>query len=186
MEKIKDDDIIKLYHARDERAIEMTRQVYGQGLLRLAGRFLSKEDAEECLNDTFLSAWNRIPPDHPVYFSAWLAKICRNAALNRIRRDRAQKRSAERIAFDGEIEECIPDEKAMDEIGVRETGQLISAYLRGQPELRRRLFLRRYWYGDPVAELAERYSMSESNVKTTLYRMRGGLREYLSKEGVGV
>ena len=179
-----DEQIMELFFARDVKALKLTSEQYGTSLERMASRFVSREDAEECVNDTLLAAWNAIPPDRPEYFFAWLMKVCRNFALGKIEWYQAKKRSADQVAFDEELAQCIPDQKASGELESRELGRILSAFLMEQSKEKRILFLRRYWYGDSIAEVAETMGMTASNVKTILFRMRASLKEYLEKEEI--
>ena len=184
---MEDWQIIDLFWARDSGAIPAAQEKYGGRLLRLAQRLLdSREDAEECVNDAWLSAWNAIPPERPQALSAWLARVCRNLAFDRLDWNNAQKRRADVVALTAELETCIPDPWRERRLDSRETGAALTAFLRGLPEDQRLIFLRRYWYGDPVRDIALRYGYSESKVKTTLLRTRERLRTYLEGEGITV
>ena len=181
---MQDQEIISLYIARDEQALEETAANYGSGLLRLARRIVEEQDAEECVNDTYLSAWNSIPPTVPQYFFAWLTKVCRNHAFGRIRWEQAGKRKAEIVEFTQEMAECIPDNRREQEMEDEEIGRVLSAFLRSLPKDKRVMFMRRYWFGDSIREIAEVYGYSESKVKTTLHRVRHLLQMYLAQENI--
>lgn len=182
-----DEKIIALYFAREEAAIRETDAAYGRKLHTLADRILRcREDAQECVNDTYLNTWNAIPPRHPSHFFAFLASICRNLSLNRLDWDRASKRNAEVVFLSEEMERCIPDLHREQELEDRELGQLLSAFLKGLPKESRLIFLRRYWYVDTIAEIAARYGMTESKVKMQLSRTRKKLRMLLEREGITV
>ena len=181
---MRDEELIELYFARDERAIAETAEVYGGCLLRLAANMVCREDAEECVNDTYLSAWNRIPPTRPQRFFAWLARVCRNHAISRIRWESAGKRSAELVEFSQEMAECIPDSRREQETDAEEIGRVLSDFLHSLPKEKRIMFMRRYWYGDSVQEVAVFCSCSESKVKTTLHRLRLQLKNYLFREDI--
>lgn len=184
---LEDEKILALYWARDAAAIEETGIKYGERLQHLAGRLLHiHEDVEECVNDTYLGAWNAIPPTWPVYFFAFLAKLCRNLACNRLDWMGAAKRHADVVPLTEELAACIPGTSAAQEQEARELGALLSAFLRDLPQENRLFFLRRYWFMDSVKEIAVRYGVSESRVKTSLFRTRGKLRVYLEKEGVSI
>lgn len=183
---MEDAQIVQLYWDRRETAIEETDRVYGGGLRRLANNILpTPEDGEECVSDTYWQTWNAIPPNRPLRLFAFLARICRNLAFNRLDRLKAQKRSATVVELTRELELCIaaPDDSPQD---LQELGELLTAFLRRLPEESRRVFLRRYWYADSVKQIAERYRISESKVKTLLFRARNQLRDYLEKEGIAV
>lgn len=181
--------IIQLYWDRDPEAIAQTHQKYGPYCFTLAHRILaSREDAEECVNDTWLRAWNAMPPQRPGILSAFFGKLTRNLSLDRWRYNRAAKRGGPQVetALE-ELGECLPAPgRPEDRLEERETADLISRFLREQPQLDRVLFLRRYWYLDSVAALAERFSMNENTVKSRLHRTRLRLKEVLLREGVAV
>ena len=182
-----DSSIVDMYWNRDENAIKATSDKYGTRLLHLAHNILHvPEDAEECVNDTYMRTWGSIPPNRPVYFFAYLAKICRNLALNRIERMKAKKRSAEVIELSAELEMCIPspDDQRRDDSQI--IASAISDFLRKLPEEQRLIFMRRYWYSESIKTIANRYGIGESKVKTTLFRIRLKLRNYLEKEGISL
>jgi len=180
-----DKQIIALFFERDEEALRQTDATYGRKLHSLSDRILRcREDAQECVNDTYLNTWNAIPPRHPSHFFAFLASICRNLCLNRLDWDKASKRNAEVVFLSEEMEQCIPDLRREQELEDRELGQLLSAFLKGLPKESRLIFLRRYWYVDTIAEIAARYGMTESKVKMQLSRTRAKLRTCLEKEGI--
>ena len=178
---------LDLFWAREESALRAGGEKYGSRLLALANRLLdSPQDAEECVSDTWLRAWNAIPPERPEHLFAYLAAICRNLALNRLDWNNARKRKAEVVSLTAELESCIPDRHGGWEMDRQDLGQLLQDFLGTLPEQQRRVFLRRYWYADTVREIARRYGYSESKVKTMLLRTRRRLRDYLEKEGIPV
>lgn len=184
---MEDEKIIELYWQRSENAISETDHAYGSKLHGLAQRILQCfEDAQECLNDTYWKAWETIPPQHPAHLFAYLAKICRNIAFGRLDWKNAAKRNAELVALTDELAACIPDSSREAEAEGREIGRALSRFLGTLPPESRLIFLRRYWYCDTVAEIANRYGISESKVKTRLHRIRGQLHTYLEKEGIAV
>lgn len=184
---MEDSRIVELFGLRDETAIREAEAKYGAGLKRLAARLLgSREDAEESLNDTLLRAWNAIPPAKPKRLGAYLAKICRYVAFERLDARSAQKRSAEVVELTAEMELCIPDPRSETAFSGEELGRILDEFLSALPKEQRLIFLRRYWYADTVAEIAARFSIGESKVKTTLHRLRSRLKEHLEQEGVGV
>ena len=149
------------------------------------GIVADRQTAEECEHDTYLEAWNRIPPHEPKnYLYAFLARITRHIALNCCR-DRARlKRSAFLCELSREMEACIPAPDDMDSrIDDMMLREILNGFLGGLPEEKRNLFIRRYWYLDSIADIAERFALSESKVKTTLFRCRRQLREHLEKGG---
>lgn len=182
-----DDQIIDLYWSRNEQAISCTDRIYGSRLLNLAGRILnSREDSEECVSDTYMKAWQTIPPQRPTYFFAFLSKICRHLAFGKLDWDNAVKRKAEVVSLSEELQLCIPDGGWERKLEGEEIGHLLNEFLAVLPKESRMIFLRRYWYGESVAEIANRYSVSQSKVKTSLHRTREKLRIYLEKEGIAV
>ena len=183
---MEDSKIVDLYLARDESAISRTAEKYGAKLRRMADWILrNRESAEECENDTYLEAWNRIPPNEPrTYFFAFLGSIARHLAIDECRRAEAQKRQALFCELTEEMEECIPG-SSDTESGVEagELGRAISAFLENCSEEQRNVFVRRYWFFDSVPAICLRYGFSASKVKTMLFRMREQLRDHLQKEG---
>ena len=179
--------IIELYFARDEHAIKETDRKYGKTCFRVAYNLLSNnEDSEECVNDTYLTVWNKIPPTRPNNFSAFICKITRNLSLKRLETSNAMKRSADAIVSLSEIEATLPDHSIAPGIEEEELGKLISAFLWSEKELDRNVFLRKYWFFDTISDIAERYSLPENTVKSMLFRSRNRLREFLKKEGIEV
>ena len=179
--------IIELYFARDEQAIKETDRKYGKTCFRVAYNLLSNnEDSEECVNDTYLTVWNKIPPTRPNNFIAFICKITRNLSLKRLEVSNAMKRSAGTIISMSELEKALPDQCIAPDVEDEELGKLISAFLWSEKALDRNVFLRKYWFFDSVSDIAERYSMNENSVKSMLFRSRNRLREFLRKEGIDV
>lgn len=179
--------IIDLYWSRKEQAIEETDRVYGRTLYSLSQRFLqNRQDSEENVYDTYMHVWETIPPQRPVYFRAFLTKICRCLALDKLDRRNAAKRNAELVSLTEEMASCIPDRRIEDQMAGKELGLLLEQFLYTLPRESRLIFLRRYLYLDTVAEIARRYGFSESKVKMQLKRARERLYAYLDKEGVTV
>lgn len=184
---MEDGKIMELYWARDEAAIHETEQAYGRRLHVLAQRIVqSHEDAQECVSDTYMKAWETIPPQRPKYFFAYLAKICRHFALGKLDWKNAAKRKAEIVALTQEMEMCIPDDSRSKKAEGREIGRAMNRFLETLPAESRLIFMRRYWFCDSIAEIAARYQISESKVKTRLHRLRAQLGAYLEKEGIFV
>ncbi|MBE6981684.1 MAG: sigma-70 family RNA polymerase sigma factor [Ruminococcaceae bacterium] len=183
---MEDEKIIQLYWDREEEALSQTQAVYGSRLHGLARRFLEEEDAREAVNDTYLAAWNSIPPQRPTHFFAYLAKLCRNRCLNLLERCSAQKRSAQVVELTREMELCIPDKGTLPDSDSRELGEWLNAFLAQLPKERRVIFLRRYWFGDSVAQIASQLGITQSKVKTGLHRTRNQLRTYLERKGVSL
>ena len=182
-----DSQIIALFWARNEDAIQETDRAYGQKLHVLSDKILhSRQDAEESVSDTYFKAWDTIPPQKPVYFFAYLAKICRNFSLARLQWDSAAKRNAEVVTLTREMEECIPDRAQERRLESAEIGRLLDLFLESISQENRLIFLRRYWYADSIQEIAARYHISQSKVKTQLHRTRKKLALFLEREGICV
>ena len=185
---MEDRDIVALYWDRDEAAIRETQNKYGRLLQKLAlGILRFHEDGEEVVNDACLAAWNAIPPERPQSLGAYLCKITRNLALNRVRRDRTVKRGGNYEICSEELLEFLPAETDVEaSFDAKETGALISAFLRSQKPEDRRLFLLRYWYFSSPEEIAAKCGMNVNTVKSRLYRTRQRLFAFLKEEGVQV
>lgn len=184
---MEDTHILDLYFARNEEAIRQTDAVYGRKLYRLADRILQDAmDSEEAVSDTYMKAWETIPPQRPDFFYAYLAKICRFFALGKLDWKMAAKRRAEVVSLTEEMALCIPDRRKEAEVTAQEIGRAMNAFLAELPQESRLIFLRRYWFCDTIAEIAERYGISESKVKMRLHRTRTKLANYLNKEGIGI
>lgn len=181
-----DSKIVDLYLSRDESAVFQTKQKYGAGLRRIAYSILnSMSSAEECENDTYLEAWNRIPPNEPrSYLFAFLGKIIRHLAIDECRKNASQKRHALFYELTQEMEECLPGKSDVEEaLNAEDLSEAINRFLGGLSETQRNVFVRRYWFFDPVSDISRRYGFSQSKVKTMLFRMRNELRDHLKKEG---
>lgn len=182
MSDINDTEIIEMYFARNENAIRRTQSKYGDLCFRIAVNVLgNNEDAEECVNDTYLSVWNRIPPDMPENFKAYICKIARNLSLSRLRYNTAKKRNLDALLPLSDVENTA---SAEDDTSDMELGRLISDFLRSQPTDVRNVFMRKYWFYDSVEEIAERFSFSKSKVKSMLFHTRNRLKKYLKEEGI--
>lgn len=184
---MKDEEIIALCQRRDETAVAAMAKQYGSYCRTISFHILqNNEDAEECVNDTWLQAWNTIPPQQPNCLATYLGKIARNLSLDRFKRLHAQKRGCGQTELVlSELEDCIPAgsdvEASMDEMLL---AQAINQFLRAQPEGKRNIFIRRYWYLYPIKDIAAAYCMSESKTASLLMRMRNQLKLYLKKEGI--
>ena len=180
-----DSGIIALYWERSDRAIAETANKYGAYCHTIADAILpSREDAEECVNDTWLRAWNAIPPHKPERLQTFLGKITRNLALNRWEKERAQKRGVGQSSLIlDELAECVGsgEDRIADELHFRE---VLNRFLAGLPARTRKIFVRRYWYMSPVKEIAADYGISESKVAVTLFRTRNQLKAVLEKEEI--
>jgi len=182
-----DSRIIELYFARSEDAIRHTDDTYGRRLFALADHIVrNAQDAEESVSDTYLRAWNSIPPHRPRHFFAYLAKICRHFALDRLDWKSAAKRKAEVVSLTDEMTLCIPDSQRERELVGKELGQLLDAYLRTLDPENRMEIMRHYWYVDAIAVIAVRYGISESAVQMRLSRTKAKLSHYLEQEGIRV
>ncbi len=183
---MEDSKIIALYICRDEVAVEKTAQKYGRRLQNISfGITKDRETAEDCENDTYMEAWNTIPPQNPMdYLYAYLARIIRHISIDVCRTRGRLKRAAAISELTAEMEECIPapNDTAL-QLEYKELGEAISRYLRTLSKEKQLIFLRRYWYLDSVDVIARRLGVGQSKVKMTLLRCRNGLREYLKKEG---
>jgi len=182
-----DRQIIELYNERSEAAISETAGKYGKYCFYIAYHILYDErDSEECVNDTYLRAWEAIPPQWPNKLSAFLGKITRNLALNRYRYRMREKRGYGQIPLMlDELQECVPaagsTEQAVEE---KLLVEVLNRFLHELPIEKRMMFLRRYWYMSSIKEIAEDYEISEGNVKMKLLRIRNKLKEILEKEGI--
>ena len=182
-----DSQIIELFFARQEEAIRQVDTAYGRRLFALADNIVKNDqDAEESVSDTYLKAWDTIPPKKPMHLFAYLAKICRNFALKKLDWKAAAKRNAEVVSLTQEMENCIPDQSRDARLEERELGRILDAFLRTLSDENQMVFLRRYWYVDTIAEIAARYGISESAVQMRLNRTRSKLADYLAKEGIFV
>ena len=175
-----DKQILALLLAKKEQGLKELEVKYGAKLKHLAMGILPEEDALECVNDTYLAVWNSIPPKTPEFLFAYTAKICRNLSLNRLEWSSAIKRNAVVVELSAELEHCIPNASATMED--RELARLIGTFLRTLPAEKRKIFVRRYWYGESIKELAAATGYRESKVKSILFRLRNQLWKELKKE----
>ncbi len=183
---MEDIEIVKLFTERNESAIAAAMEKYKSYCIRIAVNILrSHEDAEECVNDAFLKAWELIPPHEPQMLSTFLGKITRNLAISRYRQTLAEKRGSGEtaLAFEELSEVISGDSNVENEAERRELLGEINAFLKKLPEQKRNIFICRYWFCESIREVAERFSVSESNVSVILNRTRQKLREYLRKRG---
>lgn len=189
MKKLNDQHIVELYWQRDESALPLTAACYGATLTAVAQRILDdRAESEETVNDTYLRAWETIPPHRPAKLGAFLAKITRELAIDRYRRRKAEKRGASRYALSlEELSECVPGGETPDEaLDYALLTEAIGAYLAAQKPAVRQAFVGRYFFALSLQEIADRQGVTLSWVKTALHRARLGLREHLEKEGFSV
>lgn len=180
-----DDMIIQLYWNRVPDAIAQTQSKYGHPLMRISKNLLSSnEDAEECVNDTYLQSWNSMPPQKPTYLFAYLGRIVRNLALNRWNHNHAQKRNTQLEVMLGELTDCLPALNSTEDIvdeGI--LADCITHWLSSLSLDDRLIFMRRYWYGESVQKLALKNCRTPKQLASHLYRLRQNLRSVLEKEG---
>ena len=182
-----DQQIVRLFFKRSEKAITYTRQKYGSLCISVARRILSDpRDAEECVNDTYLHAWNAIPPEKPDSLKAFLARITRNLALDRYDYNTADQRNTALTEAFEQLEPwlTVKTGESEAELDSAEINRVLNSFLRKQTLEARTLVLRRYWCGESIRELAKACHMSESMVKSSLFRTRNKLRKELEKEGI--
>lgn len=180
-----DDVLVREILNRNEAGLASAKTQYGAYCLYIANNVLhSEQDAEECLNDALLAAWNSIPPQQPDNLKTYLGKLIREIAVDRLRRNTAQKRVAPAalVPLD-ELEELVGNASVEERMEEAELSRMISAFLQTLPETERTLFIRRYWYYDSVKQICARFGFSKSKVTVTLMRTREKLAKYLKKEG---
>ena len=186
---MEDSKIVDLYLARDETAIVRTSEKYGKKLKCLAKNICGDDGhAQECENDTYLGAWRSIPPHEPRhYLLAFLYKITRALALDRVKWVYRKKRSALIIELSKEIEDSVRNITDVEsEIEAKLLREAINDFLRKQPEEKSNIFIHRYWYMDSIEQIADRYSMTNGKVKSILFRMRNSLKDHLTAEGFNI
>lgn len=183
---MQDEQIVALYWQREERAILETDKKYGSYCYTVADNILqNREDAEECVNDTWFRVWNAIPPQKPSKLQIYLAKITRHLAFDRFKARTAEKRGGGEIHLVlSELEECIPAPGGVEEtILAKELAVSVDRFIRSLPQRERNVFVRRYFYTEPIARIAERYGFTSSNTSVILNRVRQKLKAHLAKEG---
>ena len=182
---MEDRNIIELFEARNEMALDLCKKKYDRFCFHIADRILgSREDAEEIVNDTFLKAWNTIPPQKPESVKAYLGMLTRQGALNRAESRAAEKRGGGQVEIAlSELEECLADSGTdmLDSILLRDA---LNRFLRALPSKTRILMIQRYWYMCSIEEIAKKNGITENHVKVTLHRTRAKLKEFLEKEGL--
>ena len=182
---MEDRQIVDLYFARSDQAIAETERKYGGYCRAIARNILgSEQDADECVSDAWLGAWNSIPPQNPQSLAAYVGKLTRHKAIDRLRERGRLKRGGDAVTLAlEELDECVPARMGVEEeILRRELGAAIRRFLAGLEQRERTVFLLRYWYLCPVAEIAARLGYTQGKVKSLLFRTRKKLRDYLEKE----
>lgn len=182
-----DREIIELYFARSEKAIDETAKKYGKYCYTVANNILkNREDSEECVSDTYFKVWQTIPPARPLRFCAYLGKITRNLALRLYEKYSAEKRGGGEIALAlDELAECISaNDTAEQMLTERQITEILDRFLAGLPEKTRKIFVRRYWYLSSAKEIAKDHHMSEENVRLILFRTHEKLKKILEDEEV--
>lgn len=186
---MEDNEIVELYFSRNDRATLATAEKYGGYCMAIAKNILGcSEDAEECVNDTYLRAWNTIPPHQPRELRAFLGKITRNLAFNRYKSARAEKRGGGEIALVlDELSECVSgSEDVNGEIDRKELIKELDLFVSGLSEQKRSIFIRRYWYADSVEDIAKEHKITRAAAAKTLERLRRQLSEYLKERGFDI
>ncbi|MCH5272982.1 MAG: sigma-70 family RNA polymerase sigma factor [Lachnospiraceae bacterium] len=182
---MEDWQIIDLYFKRDEAAISETDKKYGGFCRGVAINILSSdEDAKECVNDTWFQAWNAIPPQRPDKLGAWLGRVVRNIAINLWNKNRRKKRYAGMEQLLKELEDCIPSSKTVEhEIEEKELTEVLNTWLASLSKNDRILFMRRYWNGEMLNNLAKEYGATPGKLAKRMYKLRQNLKSMLEKEG---
>lgn len=184
---MEDARIVDLYWSRSEAAIDETSAKYGKYCYTIAYNILANaEDSDESVNDTYLAAWNSMPPQRPSVLSSFLGKITRRISIDKWRSRNAEKRGGGEIvlALD-ELHDCVPLGTNVEQaVEAAELGKAIDRFVMTLPLMERRVFICRYWYLDPIASICQQFGFSQSKVKVMLHRTRNNLRNYLEKEGI--
>ncbi len=184
---MQDREIVDMYFERDESAIRHTSDKYGKPLMALSKNITENiQDAEECVNDTYLQAWNRIPPNRPDRLYAFLARITRNISLDVCEKRHAQKRSAVFVELTAELQECIPSRYDELDCDNAVLGDALDSFIRSLDSETRYIFVRRYFYSDSIKNISDNVGRKESNVAVILHRTREKLRKRLEKEGIEI
>ena len=185
--KMEDKQIVELYWARSEAAISETDKKYGKYCHYIAFNVLgSKEDAEEVVNDTYLKLWNSIPPKKPEPLKPYAGTVCRNTALKRYTEQKALKRGGAASVIE-ELNECVPDGASQNDIGESiDLRDALNRFVRSLPARTQKIFISRYFYASPIADIARGHSKSESYITVLLLRTRKKLKQFLEKEGLNI
>ncbi|MBR2467171.1 MAG: sigma-70 family RNA polymerase sigma factor [Clostridia bacterium] len=189
-DRLSDGDIIELYFERDEGAINATGRKYGAYLFTIGNNILNDRfDSEECLNDTYFTTWNRIPPERPTYLQMFLSKIMRDVSVSRYRKSKAKKRiSSELVVSMEELGDTIVSGEAdiVEDIAMKETVRVLNSFLGSITKRQRFIFICRYYYCDKVTTIAKMLSVSQKTVYRELEKLRSELKCALKKEGVSI
>ncbi len=183
---MEDNDIIDLFLSRDENALKQTSEKYGVRLRGIAyGITSDREIAKECENDTYFEAWKRIPPHEPRdYFFAFLGKITRAIAINRFKESQRKKRKFVACELTDELQDCIsPEMEVEDKLTSEDITRIIEAFLDTRTQLQQNIFVRRYWFCDSIEDIGKQYHMTQSQIKSLLFRMRKDLKKALKEGG---
>lgn len=181
---MQDSEIITMLWNREQKALSEIAFKYGKLLFTLSENILHcKEDSRECVNDTYLAVWNRVPPEKPDPLTAFLCRITRNLSIKKLRDKNANKRKAEVLPIH-ELEYCIANTDVQNKVEAKALGRKIDEFLSSLDDENRVIFVRRYFFGDDIETIMSLASMSESNVYARLSRVRKKLKAYLEKEGV--
>lgn len=186
---MEDKDIVQLYWERNERAITETSSKYGNYCFVIANNILNdRQDAEECVNETYLNAWKSIPPHKPKMLSAFLGKLVRNLSFNKYKSVHSKKRGGYEVSVIlDELTEIVSDEaSAEDNVIRKELIKTVNGFIDSLSEQKRYVFIRRYWYSDSIAAIAEQCGRSENSIYVELSRMRKKLRDYLKERGYDI
>jgi len=187
-EVLPDSEIVELYWQREERAISETNDKYGSYLYTIAYNILADRlDSEECLDDTYLGAWNSMPPKRPSALSVFLSRIMRNIALSRFRYKTAEKRvPSDLLRSLDELDDCLPCEDASETFDKKELARVLNDYLRSLDDRQSFVFICRYYYFDKVEKIADMLKLSRSTITRELATIRDGLKVRLDEEGVSL
>ena len=183
---MKDHEIIALFFERSERAITELINNYGAAIKNVASNILKDaQDAEEAVSDTYLTVWNRIPPAKPKYLGAYSCRIARNLSLKRFYANTAQKRNSYYDVALDELEETVPALSTVESLyDAKELTQYLNQFVKELSRDDRYIFMRRYWYGDKIGDIAEKLNIPDNKASVRLFRIRKKLQDYLKKEGM--
>ena len=185
--EVSDISIIELFNMRSEKAVSTLSEKYGKLCKSISYNILAnKEDSEECVNDTYLKVWNSIPPTKPDNLMAYVCRVARNIALDKLRYNLRGKRSGKTDTLLSELSECIPSRENVEESADDTLKSAINTFLRSLSERDRKIFVRRYFFCDDIKSIAKLCEISETNVTTVLNRTRNNLKKYLSDNGIAV